>query len=163
MADDNNSDFIGEGDAEAEFVLEDEFVIPDESSQFALKKLYQHHPECVLDYVEEVIPKVSLSIIPAGPSNTANTENELDTNNKVDYKHITYPFLTIYEKTKIIGMRANQLSQGAAPFIKVPDYVKNVTEIAKMELEQKRLPYIIKRPLPNGEYEYWRLADLMIL
>jgi DNA-directed RNA polymerase subunit K/omega len=160
MADDNNSDFIGEGDGEGEFILEDEFVNPDETSQFALKKLYQHHPECVLDYVEEVIPKVPLSIVPAGPSNSV---NELDTNNKIDTGHITYPFLTIYEKTKLIGMRANQLSQGAAPFIKVPDYVKNVKEIARMELEQKRLPYIIKRPLPNGEYEYWRLSDLMIL
>jgi DNA-directed RNA polymerase I, II, and III subunit RPABC2 len=160
MADDNNSDFIGEGDGDGDFILEDEFITQDETSQFALKKLYQHHPECVLDYVEEVIPKVSLSVIPAGSSIS---NDELDTSIKVDTKHITYPFLTIYEKTKIIGMRANQLSQGAAPFIKVPDYVKNVKEIAKMELEQKRLPYIIKRPLPNGTYEYWRLSDLMIL
>jgi len=160
MADDNNSDFIGEGDGDGDFILEDEFITQDETSQFALKKLYQHHPECVLDYVEEVIPKVSLSVIPAGSSIS---NDELDTSIKVDTKHITYPFLTIYEKTKIIGMRANQLSQGAAPFIKVPDYVKNVKEIAKMELEQKRLPYIIKRPLRNGTYEYWRLSDLMIL
>jgi DNA-directed RNA polymerase I, II, and III subunit RPABC2 len=159
MADDNNSDFIGE-DGEGEFILEDEFINQDETSQFALKKLYQHHPECVLDYVEEVIPKVSLSVVPAGPSKK---EDELDTSTKIDNKHITYPFLTVYEKTKLIGMRANQLSQGAAPFIKVPDYVKNVKEIARMELEQKRLPYIIKRPLPNGTYEYWRLSDLMIL
>lgn len=162
MADDNNSDFIGEGDGEGEFILEDEFVNPDETSQFALKKLYQHHPECVLDYVEDVIPKVPLSIVPAGPSNASSLDNT-GINTKIDYKHITYPFLTVYEKTKLIGMRANQLSQGAAPFIKVPDYVKNVKEIARMELEQKRLPYIIKRPLPNGEYEYWRLSDLMIL
>ena len=39
----------------------------------------------------------------------------------------------------------------------------DVYDIAKAELEAKRLPYILKRPLPDGEYEYWRLADLMIL
>jgi DNA-directed RNA polymerases I, II, and III subunit RPABC2 len=160
MADDNISDFIGEGD-DAEFLLEDESIInPDETSQFALKKLYQHHPECVLDYIEDVIPKVSLSVVPAGSSSS---KDELDTNAKVDKNHITYPFLTVYEKTKIIGMRANQLSQGASPFIKVPDYITKVVDIARLELEQKRLPYIVKRPLPNGEYEYWRLSDLLII
>jgi DNA-directed RNA polymerase I, II, and III subunit RPABC2 len=80
-----------------------------------------------------------------------------------DPKHRTYPFLTLYEKTKIIGLRANQLSQGARPFISVPDYVTDVRDIARLELEQKRLPYIIKRPLPNGKFEYWRLYDLLIL
>jgi hypothetical protein len=36
-------------------------------------------------------------------------------------------------------------------------------EIAKLELEQRRLPYIIKRPMPDGSFEYWRLSDLMVL
>jgi DNA-directed RNA polymerase I, II, and III subunit RPABC2 len=39
----------------------------------------------------------------------------------------------------------------------------DVREIARLELEQKKLPFIVKRPLPNGTYEYWRLADLMQL
>jgi DNA-directed RNA polymerase I, II, and III subunit RPABC2 len=41
--------------------------------------------------------------------------------------------------------------------------VTNTLEIAKMELEQRRLPYIIKRPMPDGTFEYWRLSDLMII
>ena len=60
-------------------------------------------------------------------------------------------------------MRASQLARGAQPFIDVPDYLTDVYEVAKAELEAKRLPYIMKRPLPDGNYEYWRLADLMIL
>ena len=71
--------------------------------------------------------------------------------------------MTLYEKTKVIGLRANQLSQGAKPYIAVPEHVTDVREIARMELEQKRLPFLVKRPLPNGKYEYWRIADLMIL
>jgi hypothetical protein len=31
-----------------------------------------------------------------------------------------------------------------------------------MELQAKRLPFIFKRPLPNGQYEYWRLTDLLL-
>lgn len=80
-----------------------------------------------------------------------------------DSAHMSYPFLTMYEKTKILGLRASQLAQGAPPFIDVPEYLTNVYEIALAELEAKRLPYIVKRPLPDGTYEYWRLSDLMIL
>ena len=115
-----------------------------------LKKLYQQHPECILDYVENIIPKVPVKFAPPGGEN-------------VDANHRTYPFITLYEKTKIIGLRANQISQGAKPFITVPEHVTDVKDIARLELEQKRLPFIIKRPLPNGKFEYWRLADLMIL
>ncbi len=115
-----------------------------------LKRLYQQHPECSLDYIEQVLPKIPLQFIPPGGE-------------KADSNHRTYPFLTNFEKTKIIGLRANQLSKGSVPFVAVPKHITDVKDIAKLELEQKRLPYIIKRPLPNGQFEYWRLADLLIL
>jgi DNA-directed RNA polymerase subunit K/omega len=115
-----------------------------------LKRLYQQHPECQLDYIEQIIPKLQLQYVPPGGT-------------KADSNHRTYPFLTNYEKTKIIGLRANQLSKGSAPFIAVPKHMTDVRDIARLELEQKRLPFIIKRPLPNGEFEYWRLADLLLL
>ncbi len=115
-----------------------------------LKRLYQQHPECNLDYIEQVVPKIPLQFIPPGGE-------------KADSNHRTYPFLTNFERTKIIGLRANQLSKGSAPFIAVPKHITDVKDIAKLELEQKRLPFIIKRPLPNGQFEYWRLADLLIL
>jgi len=115
-----------------------------------LKKLYQQHPECNLEYVEQVIPKLQVSVLPS-------------MGDKKDPNHKTYPFLTNYERTKIIGLRANQLSKGAVPYIVIPKHVTDVRDIARMELEQKRLPFIIKRPLPNGSYEYWRLSDLLIL
>lgn len=112
--------------------------------------LLESHPEIWPDYEESVLEK--LVIRDAYPPAAA-----------VDKKHTTYPFLTLYEKTKILSLRAAQLARGAAPYIDVPDYLTDVYEIARAELEAKRLPYILKRPLPNGEFEYWRLADLMIL
>lgn len=135
---------------EEEVFLED--LPEDNTSEIApeMKRLYQQHPECLLDYVEQVVPKIPLQVLPPGGS-------------KLDPNHRTYPFLTIYERTKIIGLRANQISRGAVPFITVPPQVTDVKDIARLELEQKRLPFIIKRPLPNGTFEYWRLADLLIL
>jgi DNA-directed RNA polymerases I, II, and III subunit RPABC2 len=115
-----------------------------------LKRLYAQHPELIVDYIESVLNKVPLKVVQ--PTDT-----------KPDENHKTYPFVTLYERTKIIGLRANQLSQGARPFIVVPPEVTDVKEIARLEFAQKRLPYIIKRPLPNGTYEFWRLQDLMQL
>jgi DNA-directed RNA polymerase I, II, and III subunit RPABC2 len=122
-----------------------------------LKRLYQQHPECLLDYMEQVIPKIQLHVLPPGG---ISTDPEHPT---VDPNHRTYPFLTTFERTKIIGLRANQISKGSVPFISVPSHITDVRDIARLELEQKRLPYLVKRPLPDGSFEYWRLSDLLIL
>jgi len=138
-----------EDEDEYEEVYEYEEPIDKPSDKPELKRLYQQHPECNLDYIDQVIPKIPLQIIPGGE--------------KADSNHRTYPFLTNFERTKIIGLRANQISKGSVPFIPVPKHITDVKDIARLELDQKRLPFIIKRPLPDGTYEYWRLVDLLIL
>jgi len=115
-----------------------------------VKKLYAQHPELVIDYKESIMNRIPLKVVQ--PSNS-----------KPDENHTTYPFVTLYERTKIIGLRANQLSQGARALVEIPKEITDVRDIARLEYEQKKLPFIIKRPLPDGTYEYWRLADLMIL
>jgi len=120
------------------------------ASKDPLKDLLKHHPECIIDYAETIAPKIPLSA--AIPDDI-----------QLDQNHTSAPFLTQYERTAILGKRANQLSQNARPYIKVPEHVTSVMEIARMELEQKRLPYIIKRPMPDNTFEYWRLSDLILL
>jgi DNA-directed RNA polymerase I, II, and III subunit RPABC2 len=81
----------------------------------------------------------------------------------VDPLHQTLPFLTKYEKTRILGERTHQINSGAKPFITVePDIIDGYL-IALKELEQKKIPFIVKRPLPNGGCEYWKLKDLEIV
>ena len=61
--------------------------------------------------------------------------------------------LTRFEKARIMGSRALQLSLGAPPFI---DFSKNTTtslEIAMEELKQRVIPIVIRRTLPNGDYQ----------
>jgi len=81
----------------------------------------------------------------------------------VDPLHKTVPFLTKYEKARILGERTKQLNSGATPFVKVDISVIDGYLIALTELEQKKIPFIIKRPLPNGGCEYWKLKDLEFL
>jgi DNA-directed RNA polymerase I, II, and III subunit RPABC2 len=81
----------------------------------------------------------------------------------VDVMHKTMPFLTKYEKTRILGQRAKQLNQGAQPMIPVDKKIIDGYLIAQLELQQKALPFIIRRPLPGGKSEYWRVSDLEII
>jgi len=81
----------------------------------------------------------------------------------VDELHRTIPIMTKYEKTRILGQRAKQINEGAPTFIKIDSTVIDGYLIAVKELEQKKTPFIIRRPLPNGGSEYWRIQDLEIL
>ena len=82
----------------------------------------------------------------------------------IDVLHKTLPFLTKYERTRILGERTKQLNSGATPFIKVDISVIDGYLIALQELEERVIPFIIKRPLPNGNgVEYWKLTDLEII
>ena len=81
----------------------------------------------------------------------------------VDELHKTMPLLTKYEKTKILGMRVKQLNSGTNPYVTTNEKIIDNYLIAQMELEQKKLPFIIQRPLPNNNFEYWKLQDLDLL
>ncbi len=63
------------------------------------------------------------------------------------------PTLTRFEKARIIGARALQLSLGAPPFIDIPSTAHTSLDIAMKELEGRVLPIVIKRVLPNGDYQ----------
>lgn len=112
--------------------------------------LYKYHPETIIRYAETIDPLVPLK---AAPPTAA-----------LDEHHTSPPFLTVYERTKILGTRANQLADGARPYIHpIPEHITAPLEIAKLELENRALPFIVERPMPDGSFEYWRLSDLMIL
>ena len=81
----------------------------------------------------------------------------------IDQLHQTIPWLDKFEKTRVLGQRAVQLNKGATPFVKVPQNVIDGYLIAQMELEEKKIPYIIRRPLPGGGSEYWKLQDLELI
>lgn len=78
----------------------------------------------------------------------------------IDPLHRTLPFVTKYEKARVLGERAKQLNSGAKAFVEVEPTVIDGYLIALKEYEQKKIPFILKRPLPNGGCEYWRMRDL---
>lgn len=81
----------------------------------------------------------------------------------IDPLHRTLPFITRYEKARILGERAKQLNSGAKPFVDVDESVIDGYLIALKEFEERKIPFIIKRPLPNGGCEYWKCKDLEVI
>ena len=76
--------------------------------------------------------------------------------------------MTKYEFDQLIGLRTMHLSKGALPLVTLPEGFKiqgnmELRKIAIEELRQKRLPYMIKRPLPNGRVEYWPVSYLSLM
>ncbi|MDC0142054.1 DNA-directed RNA polymerase subunit omega, partial [bacterium] len=87
-----------------------------------------------------------------------------DANGKIkDENHTTIPFLTKYERTRVLGCRAKQINNNSDIFIKNDTNIINSYLIAKEELKQKKIPFIIQRPLPSGISEYWKVSDLELL
>ena len=74
---------------------------------------------------------------------------------------ITRPILTKYEKTSILGHRAQQILNGSNILVDIKTLkVKNPLEIARKELKEGLIPFIVRRPLPNATYEDWKVSDL---
>ena len=71
------------------------------------------------------------------------------------------PKLTKYERARIVGARALQLSMGAPILISVPENVRDFIDIALMELDEGVLPITIRRTLPDGTYQDIPLSWLL--
>ena len=76
----------------------------------------------------------------------------------------TTPFLTKYEKARIIGARALQISKNS-PILISNEQRGDETDpilIAEIELREKKIPFIIRRYLPDGSFEDWPVRDLKL-
>ena len=74
-------------------------------------------------------------------------------------ERVTKPFLTKYEYVKILSIRTQQLANSAKRMI-LNTQGLTVKQIAILEIKNKTVPLIIKRPVPNQDPEYWKLSEL---
>ncbi len=111
--------------------------------------LMSHHPESQFSSYNEILALCKIVRDKSGKI--------------IDPLHTTVPFLTKYEMARVLGVRAKQLNNGSDPFITTPNNIIEGAIIAEMELREKKLPFIIRRPLPNGSSEYWKIEDLEVL
>ena len=70
----------------------------------------------------------------------------------------TIPYLSKFEKARIIGARLQQLAYGAEPKINTEN-LQDINDIVLEELKQRKIPFIIRRTMPNGTYEDWKMEE----
>lgn len=125
-----------------------------------------------VNYLQKINSDVNRNyIVEIHPECEIHNQNEIqilstivrnDKNIIIDDLHRTLPFLTKFEKARILGQRAKQINSGSKPFIPADlyDNLMDGYKIAEIELRQKLIPFIIRRPLTNGSSEYWKVSDL---
>ena len=84
-------------------------------------------------------------------------ENEFYNNYDIS-KYKSIPILTKYERTLILSERIQHLANGCNPYINTTG-IKDIYNIAAKELDENKIPYIIKRIVGN-KIELWKLKDL---
>jgi DNA-directed RNA polymerase I, II, and III subunit RPABC2 len=76
-------------------------------------------------------------------------------------ERITTRFLTKYEKARIIGARALQISKNAPIMVDIEQGEWDPLKIAEKELVERKIPFIIRRYLPDNTYEDWKVEELI--
>ena len=128
---------------------EDENYLQKFDNDLMKNYINEFHPECLSHNYDEI---TKLSIV------VRNSDNII-----IDPLHKTIPYLTKYEKARLLGQRAKQIEGGAKPLVKIPENIVDSYIIAELELKEKKIPFIIRRPIPGGACEYWNLKDLEMI
>ena len=132
---------------------------------------------------EELPPNASASAIPTADAEEKKAEPENDDDYSLPEndeepedvpktasmviplsERVTFPVLTIFERARILGARATQLSAGAPALVDCDaglDRGDPIT-IANMEIQKRVLPVIVRRKLPDGRFEEWKLSELLV-
>lgn len=76
-------------------------------------------------------------------------------------ERITTPFMTKYERARILGTRALQISMNAPVLVDIEGETDPL-QIAMKELSAKKIPLVVRRYLPDGSYEDWSVEELII-
>jgi DNA-directed RNA polymerase subunit K/omega len=77
-------------------------------------------------------------------------------------KNVTNNKMSKYEYTKVLGMRAQQITMGSKPLITVTNDMNSAIEVAEEELRQRKTPYIIARKINNTKTDFWKIEDMII-
>jgi len=151
-----NEDGIENEEDEDDEDDEDDEEDSDEDDDIDLKKFDIDLNNNVLNSYHPSTKQISYEEVLALSKITRNSKGLI-----IDPFHTTIPILSRYEFAKIIGIRTKQLNHGSTPFIDNldPNIIDGYT-IAMKEFKLKKIPFIIKRPLPNGINEYWNVKDL---
>lgn len=77
-------------------------------------------------------------------------------------ERITSRYMTKYERARVLGTRAMQISRNAPVMVELSAHETDPLVIAEKELREGKMPFIIRRYLPDGSFEDWKIEELII-
>ena len=104
---------------------------------------------------EDEIPDEGIDVIMDG--NNLHSKNQ-----KPNQERITTKYLTKFEKARVLGARAVQISRNAPILVTIDKGLWDPLKIAEKELQENKIPFIIRRYLPDKSYEDWRVDELLL-
>jgi DNA-directed RNA polymerase I, II, and III subunit RPABC2 len=109
------------------------------------------------DVEEKEEDQIDMEFIDAGEQEAKAKEMQAN----LAKERITTRFLTKYEKARIVGARALQISKNAPIMVEPEPGEWDPLKIAEKELVERKIPFIIRRYLPDNSYEDWRVDELI--
>ncbi|KAF2476230.1 RNA polymerase Rpb6 [Lindgomyces ingoldianus] len=166
MSDFGGDDDMGDaGNYEEAMDYEDEAVEPDiydEDDQ-------QHQDPHAADEPDAVEHNQENNVVVSGDPGAAaaaakseqmNTVKSMKDKKVPNEKRTTTPYMTKYERARVLGTRALQIS-GNAPVLIDVEGMTDPLQIAIKELREKKIPLVVRRFLPDGWYEDWSCEELL--
>ncbi|CAM6084261.1 unnamed protein product [Calypogeia fissa] len=86
---------------------------------------------------------------------------EADVEPASDKPRKTTKYMTKYERARVLGTRALQISMNAPVMVELEGETDPL-EIAMKELRVRKIPFTIRRYLPDGSYEDWGVDELIV-
>ena len=140
MSDDDGGDFDKDNDNSDEGPIDEQIEAEAEDEEDVV---YSHYFQEIVDEDKKDDEKDHKSRIP-------------------DEERSTTRYLTKYERARILGTRALQISKNAPILVDLEPGDTDPLKIAEKELQAKKIPFIIRRYLPDGSYEDWKITELII-
>ncbi|KAK6945717.1 RNA polymerase, subunit omega/Rpo6/RPB6 [Dillenia turbinata] len=102
----------------------------------------------------------------ADKDNNEDIPDAIETEEKEDLVPVERPrktskYMTKYERARILGTRALQISMNAPVMVELEGETDPL-EIAMKELRERKIPFTIRRYLPDGSYEDWGVDELIV-
>jgi DNA-directed RNA polymerase I, II, and III subunit RPABC2 len=105
--------------------------------------------------------EMDLELIPEGDASAAGGGTGAAARAVPASERVTTRFLTKYERARVLGTRALQISMNAPVMVDIAGETDPL-RIAEKELLERKIPIIIRRYLPDGSHEDWPLNELVI-
>ncbi|CAH0487646.1 hypothetical protein KXD40_006043 [Peronospora effusa] len=114
------------------------------------------------DEMEEEVPAEDMY---EGGNDIADEDNKLqvldESHKQPNAKRITTRYMTKYERARVLGTRALQISMNAPVMVDIEGETDPL-KIAMKELRERKIPIIIRRYLPDNSFEDWSIDELII-